>query len=81
MLRTNVLALAVAAFFSTAATAQFCSDNLYPAQLVTQQGLAIPRATDQATGLSHFAATSEGVYLAFPATIPSGTYYVFVTTH
>ena len=79
MLRTNVLALAVAAFFSTAATAQFCSDNLYPAQLVTQQGLAIPRATDQATGLSHFAATSEGVYLAFPATIPSGTYYVFVT--
>ena len=37
MLRTSFLAAAAAALFATMASAQFCSDNLYPARLVDQE--------------------------------------------
>lgn len=77
MLRNSILSLATASLFVAAAAAQNCSDNLFPVQLVTQQGAAIARVAD--SGQGHFAASSENVYLAFPADIPSGTYYVFVT--
>lgn len=76
MLRTKLLTLAIATALTIPVAAQNCSDNLFPVQLVTAQGTALPYVQ---TGVEpHFTAADEGVYLAFPATIPSGTYYVFV---
>lgn len=75
MLRTKLLTLATVAALAASVAAQNCSDNLYPVQLVTAQGAALPYVTGAEP---HFAAAAESVYLAFPATIPSGTYYVFV---
>lgn len=76
MLRTSLLSLATVSLLVANAAAQNCSDNLFPVQLVTAQGAAIARVANADGG--HFAATNENVYLAFPSTIPSGTYYVFV---
>lgn len=78
MLRTSFLAAAASALFATMASAQFCSDNLYPARLVDQNGVELPKVT-LADGAPQYVASSEAVYLAFNPTLPSGTYYVFVT--
>ena len=76
MLRTKLLTLATVAALTASVAAQNCSDNLFPVQLVTAQGTALPYV--QTGAEPHFTAADEGVYLAFPGTIPSGTYYVFV---
>ncbi len=81
MSRTRSLALAATALFSLPAAAQVCSDNTYPAHLVTASGSPLPTAFDSVLSETVSVAANEDVYLAFDAALPSGTYYVHVTDY
>ncbi|MGE3175026.1 MAG: SdrD B-like domain-containing protein [Planctomycetota bacterium] len=62
---------------SAAATAQNCSDNSHTIRLVDSTGTLVP-TSGSGSGLTYHPA-SEQVYLALPASLPSGIYYVHVT--
>ena len=79
MLRTNLLALATATLLGATASAQFCSDNLFPVHLVSANGTALPTGFDPVTNETTFLPPDENVYLAFDPALASGTYYVHVT--
>ncbi|MFO1078211.1 MAG: SdrD B-like domain-containing protein [Planctomycetota bacterium] len=79
MIRNTLLSLASTALFGTVALAQNCTDNFYPITLVDAFGVPAPVVTDPQTSQSFFQFASEDVYMAFPANLPSGTYYVHVT--
>ena len=79
MTKSSLLALGVAALFGTALSAQNCSDNLFPLALVNAAGVPFAKAFDPVIGEPAFNAPTEEVFLAFPSTLASGTYYVHVT--
>jgi hypothetical protein len=79
MLRTGLFALSAAAAFTASAAAQICSDNTYPLHLVNSTGTPFAHGFDAVINDNSFFAPNENVYLAFPTTLPSGTYYVHVT--
>ncbi|MBZ0151100.1 MAG: hypothetical protein K8J09_06165 [Planctomycetes bacterium] len=79
MIRNPIFALAVASSFAASASAQFCSDNTYPARLVTAAGVELPTFFHAGTGQDTYLSPTENVYLAFDPSLPSGTYYVHVT--
>jgi hypothetical protein len=79
MLRNSILGLSAAALLASAASAQFCSDNLYHLYLVDAAGNVAPSTFDAGIGENVYQFATEAVYLAFDPSLPSGTYYVHVT--
>ena len=80
MFGSRSLALAALTLsLSLTATAQNCSDNTYALHLVTAAGVELPTSFDPVLGHTSYQAPTETVYLAVPANLPSGTYYVHVT--
>jgi hypothetical protein len=79
MTKSSLFALGVASLFGAALSAQNCSDNLWPISLVNAAGAPFARSFDPVIGENAFSAPTEEVFLAFPATLATGTYYVHVT--
>ncbi|MEO6594768.1 MAG: SdrD B-like domain-containing protein [Planctomycetota bacterium] len=78
-MRSAILATAAAVGLLSPASAQFCSDNTFPPTLVNSQGVPASSTFNSSTGLYTYQFTNNQVYLAFPTTLASGTYYVHVT--
>ncbi len=80
MTKSSLLALGVATLFGATLSAQNCSDNQQPLTLVNAVGVPFAKSFDAVIGENAFSAPTESVYLAFPTTLASGTYYVHVTS-
>lgn len=73
----HTLLAAVALFPATALQAQTCLDNVFPVTVVDALGAPLPTILENQQTFA-VSATSE-VYLALPADMPSGVYFMQVT--